>query len=180
MSSLLTLDAIDRAIGDFLVGLPIQRPPDRKTARCVISNNLNAADRLAPRPLPNGLQALFEEPRSSFRLFPASSCCQYIGHLPPLVRPQQFSRHVWSFLVVGLSIGERVHSFVNPPWGFVGWDSSRKAVVRLIREAKPLEIGGERAKRMKHALVVHAREGGCKFFATDMERVEAMERRLAE
>jgi hypothetical protein len=68
--------------------------------------------------------------------------------------------------------GERVHSFVNPPWGFVGCDSSRKAVVRLIREAKLLEIGGERAKRMKHALVVHAREGGCKFFATDMEKVE--------
>src|SRR5215475_10960395 len=74
--------------------------------------------------------------------------------------------------------GERVHSFVNPPWGFVGCDSSRKDVVRLIREAKLLEIGGERAKRMKHALVVHAREGGHKFFATDMERVEAMERRL--
>src|SRR6266446_403134 len=89
-------------------------------------------------------------------------------------------RAIGDFLVVGLSIGERVHSFVNPPWGFVGWDSPRKAVVRLIREAKPLEIGGERAKRMKHALVVHAREGGCKFFATDMERVEAMERRLAE
>ena len=75
--------------------------------------------------------------------------------------------------------GERVHSFVNPPWGFVGCDSSRQAVIRLIREAKLLEIGGERAKQMKHALVVHAREGGCKFFATDMEKVEAMERRLA-
>src|SRR4030088_272730 len=47
MSSLLTPDAIDRAIGDFLVGLPVQRPPDRKTARCVISNDLNAANRLA-------------------------------------------------------------------------------------------------------------------------------------
>src|SRR5258708_10644490 len=31
MSSLLTLDAIDRPIGDFLVGLPVQRPADRKT-----------------------------------------------------------------------------------------------------------------------------------------------------
>jgi hypothetical protein len=30
MLSLLTLDAIDRAIGDFLVGLPVQRPSDRK------------------------------------------------------------------------------------------------------------------------------------------------------
>src|SRR5216117_2220664 len=66
MSSLLTLDAIDRAIGDFLVGLPVQRPPDRKPARCVISNNLNAANRLAPRPLPNGLQALVSK-SPSFR-----------------------------------------------------------------------------------------------------------------
>jgi hypothetical protein len=42
MSSLLALDANDRAIGDFLVGLPVQRHPDRKTDRCVTSNNLNA------------------------------------------------------------------------------------------------------------------------------------------
>jgi hypothetical protein len=28
MSSLLALDANDRAIGDFLVGLPVQRHPD--------------------------------------------------------------------------------------------------------------------------------------------------------
>jgi hypothetical protein len=74
--------------------------------------------------------------------------------------------------------GERVHSFVNPPWGLVRCDSAREAVIRLIHEARLLEIGGQRAKRMKHALVVHAREGGCKLFATDMERVEAMERRL--
>jgi len=61
MSSLLTLDAIDGPIGDFLVGLPVQRPADRKTARCVISNDLNGANRLAPRPLPNGLQAFFSK-----------------------------------------------------------------------------------------------------------------------
>ena len=61
MSSLLTLDAIDRPIGDLLVGLPVQRPADRKTARCVISNDLNGANRLAPRPLPNGLQAFFSK-----------------------------------------------------------------------------------------------------------------------
>ena len=59
MSSLLTLDAIDRAVGDFLVGLPVQRPPDRKLARCVFSNNLNAANRLAPRPFGSvGLMAV--------------------------------------------------------------------------------------------------------------------------
>jgi hypothetical protein len=76
--------------------------------------------------------------------------------------------------------GEQVHSFVNPPWGFVGCHNSRKHALRRIREAKLLEIGGERAKRMKHALVVDAREGGYTFFATDMEKVEAMEQRLAK
>jgi hypothetical protein len=61
MSSLLALDAGDRAIGDFLVGLPVQRPPGRKTARCVISNNLNAANGLAAGPLSNGLQTFFSK-----------------------------------------------------------------------------------------------------------------------
>jgi hypothetical protein len=31
MSSLLALGANDRAIGDFLVGLPVDRHPDRKS-----------------------------------------------------------------------------------------------------------------------------------------------------
>jgi hypothetical protein len=61
LPSLLTLDAIDRAIGDFLVGLAIQRHPDRKAAGCFISNDLNAANGLAPRPLSNSLQALPSE-----------------------------------------------------------------------------------------------------------------------
>ena len=61
MSSLLTLDAIDCAIGDFLVGLPIQRHPDGKAARLIASKDLNAAHGLAPGPLSNGLQALFSE-----------------------------------------------------------------------------------------------------------------------
>jgi hypothetical protein len=59
MSSLLALDANDRAIGDFLVGLPVDRHPDRKTDRCVTSINLNATNGFAPGPLSNGLQALF-------------------------------------------------------------------------------------------------------------------------
>jgi hypothetical protein len=62
MSSLLTLDAIDRAIGDFLVGPSVQRPPDRKSARCVISDNLNDANGLAPGPpMSNGLQTFFSK-----------------------------------------------------------------------------------------------------------------------
>jgi hypothetical protein len=58
MSSLLALHAIDRAIGDFLVGLSVQRHPDRKTARYLISNDVNSAYGLASRPLSNSLQAL--------------------------------------------------------------------------------------------------------------------------
>ena len=61
MSSLLALDANDRAIGDFLVGLLVQRHPDRKTDRCVTSNNLNATNGLAPGPMSNGIQALSSE-----------------------------------------------------------------------------------------------------------------------
>ena len=75
--------------------------------------------------------------------------------------------------------GERIHSYVNPPWGLVGCDSSREDVVRLIREAKLLEIGGERAKRMKHALVVHAR---CNRHGKRLRRwsVDLAERRPSE
>jgi hypothetical protein len=48
MSSLLTLNGFDRAISGCVVGLPVQGHPDRKTHRCVILNNLNATDGLAP------------------------------------------------------------------------------------------------------------------------------------
>jgi hypothetical protein len=61
MSSLLALDATDRAIGNFFVGLPVQRNPDRKTTRWLVSNYLNTANGLAPRPLSNSLQALLAE-----------------------------------------------------------------------------------------------------------------------
>ena len=61
MSSLLALDANDRAIGDFLVGLPVRVTRTRKTDRCVTSNDLDATNGLAPGPLSNGLQALFSE-----------------------------------------------------------------------------------------------------------------------
>jgi hypothetical protein len=61
MSSLLALDATDCAIGNFFVGLPVQRDPDRKTTRWLVSNYLNTANGLAPRPLSNSLQALLAE-----------------------------------------------------------------------------------------------------------------------
>jgi hypothetical protein len=61
MPSLLTLDATDGAIGDFLVGRPVQRHPDRKTARCCVSKNLNAADGLAAGPLSDCVKAFLSE-----------------------------------------------------------------------------------------------------------------------
>ena len=61
MSSLLALDVDDRAIGDFLVGLPVQRHPDGKAARLIAPNDLNTAHGLAAGPLSNGLHALFSE-----------------------------------------------------------------------------------------------------------------------
>jgi hypothetical protein len=61
MPPFLTLDAIDRAIGNFLVGLSVQCHADRKAARCSMPNDLNAGNGLAPRPLPDGLKALLSE-----------------------------------------------------------------------------------------------------------------------
>jgi hypothetical protein len=82
MSSLLALDEVDRAIGDFFVGLPVHRHPDRKPARCVISNNLNAANGLAPRPLSNGLQALFSEsPVAHSDCFPFRHAANILGRV---------------------------------------------------------------------------------------------------
>lgn len=77
--------------------------------------------------------------------------------------------------------GERVHVYVNQPWGFVGCSVARHRAIARIREAKLLELGGPSVKReqMGHALVVHDRFRGYSLFETNMERVEAMERRLA-
>ena len=61
MSSLLAVDAINRAIGDFLVGLSVQRHANRKAGRGIISDDLNAGNRLAPRPLSYGIKALLSE-----------------------------------------------------------------------------------------------------------------------
>ena len=61
MPPLLALDAVDRTIGNFLVGLSVQRHPDGKAARRSLPNDLDAGNGLAPRPLPDGVQALLSE-----------------------------------------------------------------------------------------------------------------------
>jgi hypothetical protein len=61
MPPLLALDAIDRAIGNSLIGLSVQRHADGKAARCSLPNDLDAGNGLASRPLPNGVKALLSE-----------------------------------------------------------------------------------------------------------------------
>src|ERR1700675_3968956 len=61
MPSLLAHYAIDGAIGGLPVSLAVQGYPDRKTAGCIVSDDLDAANGLAARPLSNGLQALLSE-----------------------------------------------------------------------------------------------------------------------
>jgi hypothetical protein len=59
--SLLALNAGHRAIGDSLVGLSIQRYPNRKAPGPAVSDDLNATNGLAARPMPHGLKAFFAE-----------------------------------------------------------------------------------------------------------------------
>jgi hypothetical protein len=63
MPSFLALNAFHRSIGGFLIGAPVQSHPHRKTGPCVVSNDLDAANRLASRPLPNCVQTFFSESR---------------------------------------------------------------------------------------------------------------------
>ena len=61
MAPLLAHHAIDGAIGGFPVGFAVQGYPDRKTAGCIVSDDLDAANGLAAGPLSNGLQTLLSE-----------------------------------------------------------------------------------------------------------------------
>jgi hypothetical protein len=58
MSPLFALDIHHRSIGNFPVCLPIQCDPNGKAGRAVVPNDPNAADGLAARPLPNGVETL--------------------------------------------------------------------------------------------------------------------------
>jgi hypothetical protein len=63
ISSLLALNAGHRAIGKSLVGRSIQRHSNRKAAGRIGSDDLNATNGLAARPLPHGFKAFFTESR---------------------------------------------------------------------------------------------------------------------
>jgi hypothetical protein len=61
VSSLLALDIHHRSIRNFLICVAVQCDPNRKASGAVVPDELNAADGLATRPLPNGLETLFAQ-----------------------------------------------------------------------------------------------------------------------
>ena len=61
MSPLLTLNAFDRAIGGFLVGLGVQCHPHRKATRRIFPNYLDAGNSLTSGPLPNRIEAFLTQ-----------------------------------------------------------------------------------------------------------------------
>jgi len=73
--------------------------------------------------------------------------------------------------------GEYVHNYINNVANmFIGCDYTRDDAEKHIRESVACEIGGPHSKRMNHALIVWSTTTDMSFFATDPERVEAMER----
>jgi hypothetical protein len=52
-----------------------------------------------------------------------------------------------------LNEGDTIHVFVNPNGMLVGADWSRKEVLKLLKEADEIQIGGEQCIAFKHGLV---------------------------
>jgi Adenylate and Guanylate cyclase catalytic domain len=77
LSSLLALDATRSAIGNSLVGLSIQRHPNRKAARLVVSNDLNATNGLTARPF--GRAHCIQITRSTYDLVKDAFDCKAMG-----------------------------------------------------------------------------------------------------
>jgi hypothetical protein len=76
--------------------------------------------------------------------------------------------------------GPYIHNYANPaPGMFVGCDYDRDQAIEAIREAVALEIGGPNSQRMGHGLIVWTSETRLLFFATDREKLEALEARKA-
>jgi hypothetical protein len=61
--ALLALDAINRAISNLALGLPVQGHTDGKSAELASSNDLDAGNGFAARPFPYRLKTLFPQSR---------------------------------------------------------------------------------------------------------------------
>lgn len=63
--------------------------------------------------------------------------------------------------------GDDIHTFMNPGGMLIGCDISRAAIIKKFNEhPDKIEIGGETARRMKHAIIV-IQENGPLFIAND-------------
>lgn len=77
--------------------------------------------------------------------------------------------------------GDSIHTFVNPGFGLVGADWSRKDILNRLRSVNRIEICGDNAKRMGHGICAY--NDGCAhdsvlFIETDMGSLEKLEKQL--
>ena len=59
-----------------------------------------------------------------------------------------------------ISDSKEIHTFYNPGFGLVGGDHSRKSILKDIENAERLNLAGEQAQHMGHALAIL--KNGCK------------------
>jgi hypothetical protein len=52
-----------------------------------------------------------------------------------------------------LNDGEEIHVFLNPNGMLVGADWSRKEILKLLKDAESIEVGGPSCINLKHGLV---------------------------
>lgn len=74
-----------------------------------------------------------------------------------------------------LNQGEEIHTFRNPAGMLLGMDYRRETVLRVFNEADKIEIGGEQCRRMKHAIVVHKKDGGLLFVEANEDKINELD-----
>lgn len=75
--------------------------------------------------------------------------------------------------------GDDVHTFKQAGRMLLGADWSREAIAKGLEESEQIELAGDNAKSMKHAVVFYDRSGPV-FVETDMIKVEELETQLAQ
>ena len=53
-----------------------------------------------------------------------------------------------------MSNSKNIHTFYNPGFGLIGGDHSRKSILKDIENAERLNLAGEQAQNMGHALAI--------------------------
>ena len=74
-----------------------------------------------------------------------------------------------------ISKRKMIHTFINPGYGLVGMDHSRESIVKDIENAERLNLAGEQAQNMGHALAILKK--GCKY-QSDILFVETIKEKV--